>query len=449
MALSSPGIGSGLDVNSIVTQLVAIERRPIEQLALRKTTLNSELSSYGLLQSYMSNLQSAATQLTKPDFWNQYGIASSAADTVSASSTADASPASYQVEVSKLAQATSLSSNAFAADNAFDAGTMTISVGANAVDVAIEAGDTLDAVRNKINAADAGVTASIVRDAGGARLLITGNATGADNAVTVATTAGNLKAFSYPPDGADGMTRRLEARQAEFTINGIALTSATNLLSGVIDGVSLTLSKETATPVTVTVSRNTDALRKGIQDFVNAYNEANKYLSQQTKYDGATSTAGALQGDRAAVGLQQRLRSLVQESSDASPAFGRLSDLGLELQRDGSLKVNDTKLNAALENPKALALAFSTTTTGFAQRFKALADGAIGTDGTLTSRVEGLRSSITRNEKDQQRYEDRVAATQARLLRQYSALDLTLNKLNGLNSYISQQITNWNKSKDY
>ncbi|MEO5696198.1 MAG: flagellar filament capping protein FliD [Burkholderiaceae bacterium] len=449
MALSSPGIGSGLDVNSIVTQLVAIERRPIEQLALRKTTLSAELSSYGLLQSYMSNLQSAATQLTKPDFWNQSGIASSAADTVSASSTADASPASYQVEVTKLAQATSLSSNAFAADTAFDAGTMTISVGANAIDVAIDAGDTIEAVRTKINAADAGVTASIVRDAGGARLLITGNATGADNAVTVATTAGNLKGFSYPPDGTDGMTQQLEARQAEFTINGIALTSASNKLSGVIDGVSLTLSKETTDPVTVTVSRNTDALRKGIQDFVNAYNEANKYLSQQTKYDSATSTAGSLQGDRAAVGLQQRMRALVQESSDASPAFGRLSDLGLEMQRDGSLKVNDTKLNAALENPKALALAFKTTTTGFAQRFKSLADGAIGTDGTLTSRVEGLRSSITRNEKDQQRYEDRVAATQKRLLRQYSALDLTLNKLNGLNSYISQQITNWNKTKDY
>lgn len=447
MALSSPGIGSGLDVNSIVTQLVALERRPIEALAMQKTKLNTELSSYGLLQSYMSNLQSIAQKLTTPTFWGQYSATSSVPDAVSASASAGAMPASYQVEVGKLAQATSLSSRAFTAGETFETGTLTVTVGATAVDITVAAGDTIEAVRGKINAANAGVSATIVRDATGARLLITGSKTGAANAVTMATTAGsNLKALSYPPDGVAGLTQRVTAIDAELSINGIALTSASNLLSDVIDGVTLTLSKESATPVSVSVATSTDALRKGIQDFVAAYNEANRYLAQQTKYDEATTTAGALQGDRAAVGLHQKMRSLAQQDSSAAPAFTRLSDLGLEMQRDGSLKVNDTKLTAALANPAALAQAFSTAGSGFGHRFKALADGAVGTDGTLTSRASGLKDSIKRNEKDQQRYEDRIARTQARLMRQYSALDASLNKMNGLNTYITQQITNWNRT---
>ena len=448
MALSSPGIGSGLDVSSIVTQLVALERKPIEALALQKTRLTTELSSYGLLQSYMANIQSAAERLTSPTFWGQTGATSSAPDAVTASVAAGALPGSYQVSVGKLALATALSSEAFAAGALFDAGTLTVSVGASAVAVEIAAGDTLETLRSKINAGQAGVSASIVRDAAGARLLITGNQTGAANAVTLTTSAGNLKALSYPPDGAPSMTRRVAAGDAELQVGGIPLTSASNVLVGVIDGVTLTLTKESAAPVALTIATSTDALRKGIQDFVAAYNEANRYLAQQTRYDDATAKAGPLQGDRAAVGLQQKMRSLAQQSSTAAPAFGHLSDLGLELQRDGSLKVNDTRLTSALAQPAALGVAFGTATSGFAQRFKALADGAVGSSGTLTSRSSGIKDSIRRNERDQQQLEDRVARTQARLTRQYSALDTNLNRLNGLSTYMNQQITNWNKTSN-
>lgn len=448
MALSSPGIGSGLDVNSIVKQLVALERKPIELLAVRKTQLTTELSSFGLLQSYLSNLQSASEKLTTPAFWGQSGATSSVPEALATTTTASATPASYQVTVGRLALATSLSSKAFGTAEAFDAGTLSISVGSTAVAIDVAAGDTLETVRTKINAGNAGVTAAIVRDATGARLLITGKQTGSANAVTVTATAGNLKALSYPPDGVEGFAQRVEAGDAELQINGIALTSASNLLTGVIDGVSLTLTKESATPIALTIATNTAGLRKGIDDFVAAYNEANRYLAQQTKYDEATAKAGPLQGDRAAVSLQQKLRSLAQQESAAAPAFTRLSSLGLELQRDGSLKVNDTRLAAALAQPEALALAFGTAGTGFGQRFKALADAAVGSAGTLTNRSSGIKESIRRNEKDQQVYEDRVARTQARLTRQYAALDTSLNKLNGLNTYIAQQITNWNKNSN-
>jgi len=455
MAISSPGIGSGLDVKSIVSQLVALERRPIELLQAQKTKLNTQLSSYGLLQSYMVNVQSAAGVLAKADFWSQTKAASSAADAVSVTSAATASAATYRVEVSSLAQAHSLSSEALAVGSTATVGTGTLRIQVGSSDVSISIGtedQTLAGIRDKINGAEAGVTASILSDALGARLVITGKESGAANAVTITAPVddtGGLAAltFSNPP-AAGGMTERLAAQNAAFSINGLPLSSATNVLTDVIDGVSLTLAKAATGPVDITVGNDTGALRKGITDFVAAYNETNRYLAQQTKFDPASSTAGALQGDRAAVSLQSKLRMLVQQSSEASASFPYLSDLGLELQRDGSIKINDTKLGAALANPVELSKAFSTAASGFGQRFKELADGVVGTDGTLTSRTSGLRDNISRNEKDQQRYEDRVDRTRERLLRQYSALDASLNQLNGLGSFIEQQITNWNKSYD-
>lgn len=455
MALSSPGIGSGLDVNGIVAQLVALERRPIELLQQKKTELGQQLSSYGLLQSYMVNVQSAAGVLAKADFWGKTTASSSAADAVAVTSTASASAASYRVEVSKLAQPHSLSSEPFADGSTATVGTgsLRIQVGDSDVTIAIGAAEqTLEGIRNKINAGNAGVTATIVQDTQGARLVVAGKESGAANAITITAPVddgGGLAALTFTdPPAAGGMTERLAAQNAEFSINGLPLSSSSNKASGVIDGVTLTLAKAGSGPVDITVGNDTSALRKGVQDFVAAYNEANRYVAQQTRFDPATSTAGALQGDRAAVGLQSKLRLLVQQSSDASASYSRLSDLGLELQRDGSIKIDDTKLNAALAEPAELAAAFSTASSGFAQRFKALADGVVGSTGTLTTRSEGLRENIARNEKDQQRYEDRVERTRERLLRQYSALDGSLNQLNGLGSFIDQQIASWNKAND-
>ena len=446
MALSSPGIGSGLDVRSIVSQLVALERRPIEQLQTQKTKLNTQLSSFGLLQSYVSNLQSIAGQIGRFDFWSRVSTSSSDASAVSVVAPAASGTASYSINVTNLAVAQSLSTGAGFITDAADigSGTLTITRGGTPVALTIAPGTSLAALRDQINAGATGVNAAIVQDSGGPRLVFTASETGTANAVSVTVTAatGQLAGLTYP----GAMAQDRAAANAALSINGLPITSASNKLTNVVDGLTLTLSKATTTPVTVSVGPDTVALRKGITDFVSAYNDINKYLATETRYDETKKIAGALQGDRAAVSLQGRLRSLLQEPSTASTVYGRLSGLGLEMQRDGSIKVNDTQLDAAMVNPSEVAKAFSTLTTGFGQRFKALTDGVVGTDGTLTSRSAGLRESIKRNEKDQQRQEDRVARVQARLERQYSALDANLNRLNGLGSYVQQQITNWNKT---
>jgi flagellar hook-associated protein 2 len=433
-------------VKSIVSQLVAIEQRPITQLQAKKDKLTTQLSSFGLLQSYVGNLQSAAGQLGKADFWGSVTASSSDASAVAVTAPASTAAASYSIDVVSLASAQSLSTAAGGISDASNlgAGTLTITRGGTPVAITIADGTSLSAVRDQINAAGAGVSASIIQDATGPRLVLTGTDTGLANAVTVSVggASGQLAALAYP----GAMTQDRAAADAVLKVNGLQISSPGNQLINVVDGLTLTLTKATTSPVQVTVGNDTATLRKGITDFVSAYNDINKYLATQTKYDGATKTAGALQGDSTAVGLQARLRSLLQQPSPASALYARLSDLGLETQRDGSIKVNDGKLDAALANPGEVARAFSTLESGFGQRFKALTDGVIGTDGILTSRTAGLQASISRNDKDQQRLADRVAAYQDRITKQYSALDASLNKLTNLSNYVQQQITTWNKS---
>ncbi len=476
--LSSPGVGSGLDVNSIVTQLVAIERRPIDQLQTQATTIQTKLSAFGLLQSYAANVRDSADTLSKASLWTQTTAGSSDASSVSVTSTASAASGSYSVQVSQLAQSQGLASGAYADSGAVvGSGTLHIELGSwdtgltsfladpakTAIDIPIGAAEgTLDGIKAKINAANAGVTASIVRDSSGARLVLRSSATGASGAVRISVTdddgtaddAAGLSALAFdPPKAADQsppvtgqMSQTQEAKDAKDAINGLSVSASSNTMAGVIDGVTMTLSKVTTAPVNVSVALDTSSLRKAVSDFAKAYSDMNAYIASQTKYDATTKKAATLQGDRSTLTLQSNLRNVFMGSSSASSTFSTLSDVGLELQPGGSLKVNDAKLTAALANPIELAKLFSSTASadaaqqGFAVRVKAVAKQLIDSDGAISTRTQGLRDSIARNATQQQRLEDRVALTKARLLKQYSALDVQLSQMQGVGSSLTQAL---------
>lgn len=478
--ISSPGLGSGLDVTGIVEKLVSLERRPIEMLGQQTSKLQSRLSAFGLLQSYTVNVHDAVNRLTDTKLWEKTS-ASTTDIGISASSTAEAVSGRYSVEVSQLAQAQALSSKAYANSSAVvGTGTLRIELGewnagktaftpktgATAIDVTIASGsDTLAGVRDAINAAKAGVTASIVNDTSGARLVLRSNETGAENAVRItattdddgnATDALGLSALAYDPQNTAGqMTENMVARNTVATINGLSVSSTNNVFNNVVDGLKITVSKVTTAPAEVRVGLDTDAMKKAVNDFVKAYNDINKYIADQTKYNPDTKTAAALQGDRSTLSLQSQLRQVVTSMSSASSVFQRVSDLGLQVQSDGSLKVNDGKLSDAIANNRAeLSLAFSKNDTaspgnsGFAVRMKALTSALTRSDGLVNTRTEGLRDSIRRNEKQADKYEARVALFEQRMVRQYSALDNSLSQLNGLNAYVTQQLAAWNKSSD-
>jgi flagellar hook-associated protein 2 len=198
--------------------------------------------------------------------------------------------------------------------------------------------------------------------------------------------------------------------------------------------------------VQITTAADKDAIRKKIEAFVSAYNDLNNELATQTKYDAATKTAGTLQGDSAAVSLRASLRSTLRGNSGASTTFTRLADIGFDVQQDGSIKLDSSKLGNALANLGELKKLFSNSDTltpannGFATLFRTQADQALGIDGSIASRSEGLRNIISRNEQRQADLEARVAQTEARLRRQYTALDTQMGQLQSLSSYVTQQM---------
>lgn len=465
--ISSPGIGSGLDVNSIITSLMAIESKPLDQLKTSATKIQTQISEVGKITSALSKFRDLATKLSAVDFWKQTtGTASNSAIGVTTSSSATASD--YSVAVSSLASAQAIASPAFASSTALVGdGTLHIETGtwgANkasftasgtvaALDITVAADDTLASLRDKVNAAGGAVTASILTDSSGARLVLRSRDTGADNAFRTSVTGTGLGGLAYDPStGSNGATLSQSAANAAATIDGLPVSSATNALNDVLDGVSLTLNAVTTAPVTVSVKPDTAAMKKTLQDFATAYSDLAKLITTDTKYDATAKTGGPLQGDSAIVGLQSRLRAVLGGKSAASSAFATLSDAGFEQQRDGSLTVNSTKLDKALANLPELKKLFSGASTtdasldGFGKRLRLVAGDALGIDGQLTSRSDGLNEKMKHNKDAQDAMQSRLAQTQARLEKQYSALDAKLGSLNSLSAYVTQQIAQWNKA---
>jgi flagellar hook-associated protein 2 len=482
--ISSAGIGSGLDVAGIVSQLMALERRPLEQLNTATKRYETQLSAFGKLQSAMTTLRDAARKLTDNPTWTATTVASSNAAVVSAISNGSGPAGSYSVTVGQLAAAQTLvSGTAFeAATSAVGSGSFVIELGtwsagqagftakagSTPVTVTIAPGsDSLAQVRDAINGAGAGVTASIVTDANGVRLALRSTATGETNGFRIGLDDGaggstpgdgtGLSRLAYPPPTvapelqATQMQWKLGAANATAVINGVDIESETNTLSDVLDGLTLTLAQPTATPVTVSVARDNAAVKKSVTDFATAYNDLQKLLREQTRYNEGTKTAGALQGDRSAVGLMSTLRNLVGGSSAASAAFTRLTDIGLEPQSDGTLKVNDSRLDAAVGRLDELKRFFATNadgtaSDGFGVLLRDFGNGSLGSDGVLTTRQEGLKDRISRNGESADRLEDRLTLVERRLTEQYSRLDTNMARLKQLEGYVSQQIANWNKS---
>jgi flagellar hook-associated protein 2 len=477
--LSSPGIGSGLDVNSIVTQLVSLERRPIQNLQVKAATLQTRLSGVGQLQGALAGLQDAAKKLATPGTYEAMSVTSSDSTSVTAALASGSAPAlgSFSIGVTSLAAGQTLVSGSgqfTAPTQTVGSGTLTLSLGewqpgnvfapksgSTPATVSIAAGDSLSTIRDKINAANAGVSASLVTDASGVRLSLQSTSTGAVNAfrVTVAdddginTDGAGLSRLAYDPASASPqMSRTIAAADAVATVNGIEVKSASNVFTGALQGVSFTARKVTTSNVNLNVGKDTASVRQAVNGFVSAYNTLSKFLSDQTKYDPATKQAGIFQGNGAVVGILNQLKSRTVESTTSSATFNTLSSMGIEVQRDGTLQVASAKLDRALNNLDEMKTAMTASSSapgaaGLGRRFQTMTDSLLAvTGGAVPNMTKSLQSQLEANQKDQSRYEQRVAAVEKRLRAEYSSLDTTISKFNSLNSYVSQQMTMLQKS---
>ena len=474
-SITSIGIGSGLDATSIISKLMQVESLGLARLKTQTDGINTTLSNVGKLQSHVATLRDKANALVAPTLWTGTTATSSDSAAVKASTGVAAPPGSYAVQVNRLASGQTLASAAFAArDTALGAGTLRIELGRYADDGGFTArsgatpltltlgpGDSsLEAIRDRINAAGVGVTAGIVQDAGGARLTLRSRETGAESAFRITATeavddgnpATGLSALAYDAGVASSpMRRTVVAANAEVEVNGIAISSARNTLENVVEGLSLTLGKTTSAPVQVEVAADTTAIKTAITEFVTAFNTVGSFIRTQTAYNEDAKKGGPLQGDQGVLALQSQLRGVINEASSASAAFNRLSDIGLVLKTDGTLETKTGKLDNALGNLGELRKLLTTDgsgsgDSGFVRRFKRLADNTLGMQGLFDARTTSLRQRVSSLDKAQDAEQQRLDAVEARLKRQYTALDTKMANLSGLGNYVTQQIAQMNRS---
>lgn len=464
--ISSQGIGSGLDVKSIVAQLVAIEKQPLSKLQVQAATVQTKVSAFGQLKSLFSTLSDAASSLGSLTTYNTVKATSSNSKAVSASAIGGTAANSFSVQVDSLAKAQATASAALLpVGGALGAGTVRLQLGkwtvvplsftpqsgVAPVDIAVSASDTVTEVASKINGANAGVRATVLNDVSGQRLLLrsaaTGEAAGFQLSI-VSDVDGN-------PADASGLSRLVAgssidyAADAAIRINNIPVTSSTNTFSNVVSGVTLTAGEVTTTAAEVNVQPDATAARSAIDQFVAAYNAVNDQLNELTKYDAATKSGGLLQGDATAIGLQTAMRGILQSMTSGS-AYSRLADIGITQQLGGKLSVDGTKLGEALANGSEVQNLFradnsGTASDGVALKFKSFTQGLLAVDGFFSSKDASLKRSLDLNSKDQNRLNQKVARIEVELNRRYNALDVQMSQLNGLNAYVTQQVAQWNK----
>ncbi len=471
--ITSAGIGSGLDVEGLISRLMSLERQPIQQLQERTDGLKTQVSAIGKLQSSLSGLRDNVTRLSRVDSFGASSATSSDATTITASASNGAALGSYAIKVANLAQAQSTASKAFAANTSTGTGTITIQLGKYSDDLSqfdadpnrtsliipVAAGeDDLSNIRDKINAMKAGIVANVVTDVNGSRLVMRAVESGAANAfrVTVAdddgtdTDADGLSAFAIDRTSTNEVnldTLKQVAKNSLVTIDGVSIESATNRIEGAIQGVTVNLLRPTAldASTTLTVGQDQAATKKLVTDFVSSYNDTIKQLRDLTRNDPG-GTTGPLRGDQTLASIQNQLRQLAGGSSTLGGSFTRLANIGLDPSTDGSLKVNDAKLEAALAKPddiKGLLGGVDTvnaSNSGIATRLRELTEQLLSNDGRIESRKKGLATRIESNGDREDALNRRLELVEKRLRAQYTALDGTQSRASSLSSYLQQQL---------
>jgi flagellar hook-associated protein 2 len=378
-ATSSAGITtSSIDVAGIVGSLITAEKQPLTGLNSQITSYQTKISAIGTVQSALSSFQTAAQGLSRLTF-NTFLATSSNSTALSATASSIAKPANYSLSVAQLAQAQNLVATGQASSTSaigsgspttltFDFGTISggtlsngtysgasfASNGVTTKSVTIDASNnTLSGIRDAINAANVGVTASIINDGSASpyRLVLNSNTSGlADSMkISVAGDAALGTLLAQDPAGTQNLSQTSAAQNANFTVNGIAISKASNTVGDVVPGVTLNLAGVSTTPFTLSVAPDVSSVSKAISSFVTTYNDTVKAIQSQTSYDPTTKTAGTLQGDVSLSIIQSQMAAMITTSmGSTSNGYSNLTQIGIGFQKDGTLALDTTKLNNAL-----------------------------------------------------------------------------------------------------
>ncbi len=463
--ISSLGIGSGLDLNGMLTKLMAVESQPLANFDTKEAGVQAEISALGSLKGSMSSLQSAAAGLipsigqAATDKFTTYSASVADSTVATASTSTGAMPGNYNLQITTVAKSHQTKSAAFASSSTTvgtgtiviergsvaggvgSGGAFTDKTGTGPITITIDStNNTLAGVANAINSSGAGVSATIVTGTGGAYLMLTSNDTGTQDAMKI--TDNTASGFDYDPSTNTGsMTQAQAATDASLTINSIPVTSNSNTITNAITGVTLTLKSTATTPANTTLSVSKDTSSSLVSAFTalaKAYSDFSSTAHGLSSYDAVNKKAAILLGNATLRTAQSQLvQVLGNVPSGATGAYQRLAQVGVTIQKDGSMAVDSTKLQAAISTDynSVAALASSLGTA-----LNTTLNGLVGSGGILDSATAGLNATVKSIDNQRTRFQDQLTAIEKRYRAQFSALDVTVGQMNQTSNYLQQQL---------
>ncbi|WP_219861841.1 flagellar filament capping protein FliD [Vreelandella piezotolerans] len=435
-SISSLGIGSGLDLNGLLDQLQDAERGKLAPIERQLETQQTKISAYGQLQTALSAFQDAADVLNDSSLYESLST-NVGGEVLSATANGEAQPGSYNVTVDTLATRGTLASEGVTAqDEALTTTeqTLTFTFGDGSTQgVTIAADSSLEDIRDAINASEeSGVNATIVFDGTDYRLALSSSETGAEASIT------NFSFSDTAPFAADIDNTLQTGTDASLNVNGIAITSPTNQVEGAIQGVTLNLQAEGDS--TVKVEQDTRAVREAITGFVDAYNDLKGTIGELTSFNAETGAAGELLGDSAVRTVESRLRSVLGGGVEGQ--FSMLADIGISLQRDGTLEIDSGKLDDAIANDQDALSAFfagAADNEGMAGQVNQTIEQLLGSNGTVSGAISGAETRIESLGERYTRMEQSIEQTISRYRTQFGQLDSMIAQMNQTSSYLTQQ----------
>ncbi len=425
------GLASGLDTNSIISELTKVASQPLTELQNQQAKVQDALNTVNSFSSALSSLQSAAWGLEGAGDVTMTNASSSDTSSVTAQSGPAAQVGNYSISVSQLAQEQRTYSNAQSSATTALAQTGTLSLtvgGANTVNVNVTSDMTLTDISNAINASGARVSSSIVYDGTNYELSVRGLDSGAANAITFGESGVSLGL-------SNASNTYQQAQDAKFTIDGLSMTRSTNQVSQAIPGVTLALSKVTTSPVNVSVTADASQLTSKLQTFVSAYNAVVSAQHTDTGYGTVTAQNQILQSDSSINGAVDQLSQYFFNTVPGTTgAYNTLGSVGMDLQQDGTLSLDTTKLSAAVQaDPNSVLKLFVTSTslgaTGVMKSISNTIDGLIlGSTSIIGARISGFQTQISQMTSQENDMQTRIDQYTTALRQQYTQLEVTVSK---------------------
>ncbi|WP_280346244.1 flagellar filament capping protein FliD [Pseudomonas sp. BN607] len=451
MGTSINGVGSGYDIDTIVSALVSAQKAPKQsQIDKATTSASTTLSAIGTLKSALSKFQTAMEDLSENSSFTGLTAKSSNEEALTAKVGAGAATGTYVIKTTSIATSSKVATRYIDTGTTFEAGTLSVKQGSGAATtIKVAAGASLSDIRDSINTQlkSSGITANIISDSEGQRLVLSSTKTGEGTDISITSSTDALKALTIDGSGTQasddvGGFVVAPAADAVYTIDGLSMKSATNEITTAISGVEFTL-LEDDTKATITVDTNTDGLKESINTFVDAYNTLMASIKSLTKVtsttddDGnATTSAAALTSDSSVRNIVSGLRNQLISSSTDGGTIKLLSQLGVSTQNDGTLAVDEDKLDAALETNAASVEGFFTGSGGLLTRMSSALDLYVADDGLLDKRTDTLNDTLSDLAEQQTALDRRITKYEATMYSKYNAMDTLIAQLKSTSSSV-------------